>query len=121
MGGFVAIRFKGAGDSARGRPPSFKPVGRVRPVTCGRFSLFAPRDDVEEALDATFASAHEPRYNAAPGQPLPVVTNEDPDVVQRMEWGLVPSWADDRSNFGFVNARAETVSEEASFRDAAER
>ncbi len=88
---------------------------------CGRFSLFAPREDVEGCLDASFEDGFEPRYNAAPGQSLPVVTNDDPDVVQRLEWGLVPSWADDRSEFGLINARAETLTEKPSFRGAYER
>ncbi|WP_226010563.1 SOS response-associated peptidase [Halomicrobium salinisoli] len=88
---------------------------------CGRYSLFAPPGDVEERFDATFDYDFEPRYNAAPRQALPVITSEDPGAIQRMEWGLVPSWADDRSDFGFINARAETVEEKASFGDAYER
>ncbi|WP_436906966.1 SOS response-associated peptidase [Halosimplex marinum] len=87
---------------------------------CGRYSLFAPPDDVEERFDATFDFAFEPRYNAAPSQQLPVVTGDEPETIQRMEWGLVPAWADDRSAFEFINARAETVREKRSFADAYE-
>lgn len=88
---------------------------------CGRYSLFAPVSDVEERFGATFEYSFTPRYNAAPGQSLPVITNDDSDVIQQMEWGLVPSWADDRSEFGLINARAETLTERASFSDAYER
>ena len=88
---------------------------------CGRYSLFAPVSDVEERFDATFEYSFEPRYNAAPGQSLPVITNDDPDAIQQMEWGLIPSWADDHSDFGLVNARAETLAEKASFSEAYER
>ncbi|WP_135362745.1 SOS response-associated peptidase [Halosimplex halophilum] len=87
---------------------------------CGRYSLFAPPDDVEERFDATFDFAFEPRYNAAPSQELPVITGDEPETIQRMEWGLVPAWADDRSAFEFINARAETVREKRSFADAYE-
>ncbi|QPV62212.1 SOS response-associated peptidase [Halosimplex litoreum] len=87
---------------------------------CGRYSLFAPPADVEERFDATFDDEFEPRYNAAPSQSLPVVTGDEPETIQRMEWGLVPSWADDRSDFEFINARAETVREKRSFADAYE-
>jgi putative SOS response-associated peptidase YedK len=88
---------------------------------CGRYSLFTPPDRIESRFDATFAEPFEPTYNAAPGQSLPVITNDDPETVQRFEWGLVPSWADDRSEFEFINARAETVAEKRSFADAYER
>ncbi|MFC6864864.1 SOS response-associated peptidase [Halomicroarcula sp. GCM10025817] len=85
---------------------------------CGRYSLFAPPADVEARFDATFAFDFEPRYNAAPSQSLPVVASEADDTIQRMEWGLVPSWADDRSDHGYINARAETLSRKRSFADA---
>src|SRR6056297_491364 len=87
---------------------------------CGRYSLFAPPGDIEARFDATFAFDFEPRYNAAPSQSLPVVTDADPDTIQRMEWGLVPSWAGDRSDHGHINARAETLAEKRSFADAYE-
>jgi len=88
---------------------------------CGRYSLFAPPEKIEDRFDATFEGAFEPRYNAAPGQALPVITNDEPETIQRMEWGLVPSWADDRSDFEFINARAETVAEKRTFAAAYER
>ncbi|WP_276272690.1 SOS response-associated peptidase [Haloarcula litorea] len=87
---------------------------------CGRYSLFAPPEAIEGRFDATFDFAFEPRYNAAPGQSLPVVTDDEPDTIQRMEWGLIPSWADDRSDHQYINARAETLAERRSFADAYE-
>lgn len=87
---------------------------------CGRYSLFAPREDIEERFDARCAFDYEPTYNAAPGQQLPVVTDEAPDTVRTMQWGLVPAWWDDDTG-GLINARAETVAEKPSFRDAYER
>jgi putative SOS response-associated peptidase YedK len=88
---------------------------------CGRYSLFTSPDRVESRFDAAFGEPFEPTYNAAPGQSLPVITDGDPGTIQRFEWGLVPSWADDRSDFEFINARAETVAEKRSFADAFER
>jgi putative SOS response-associated peptidase YedK len=87
---------------------------------CGRYSLFAPPADIEARFDASFAFDFEPRYNAAPSQSLPVITDADPDSIRRMEWGLVPSWADGRSDHGHINARAETVAEKRSFAEAYE-
>ena len=88
---------------------------------CGRYSLFAPPGDIEERFDATFADAFQPRYNAAPRQSLPVVRDSDAETIDTAEWGIVPPWADDRSDFEFINARAETLSEKPTFRDAFEQ
>ncbi len=85
---------------------------------CGRYSLIAPPEDIEERFDATFAGEFQPRYNAAPSQSLPVIADADPDTVVEKEWGFVPPWADDCSDFGFINARGETLSEKPTFRDA---
>jgi len=87
---------------------------------CGRYSLFSPREDIEARFDAEFSFNHEPRYNAAPSQDLPVITGESPGTIQRLEWGLIPSWADSRTDHGHINARAETLSEKRSFADAYE-
>ncbi|SER12026.1 SOS response-associated peptidase [Natrinema salaciae] len=95
---------------------------------CGRYTLVVEQDDLESRFDARFRDesgaesdgAFTPRYNMAPGQELPVITNEDPETFRRLEWGLVPSWADDDSG-GLINARAESVDEKPSFREAYER
>ena len=89
---------------------------------CGRYTLFTPQPALEERFDADAESTLEPRYNCAPGQRLPVVTNEVPDTIQTLKWGLVPSWADDESvGNSLINARAETVREKRSFADAYEQ
>lgn len=87
---------------------------------CGRYTLFVDQEDLEERFGARFAEPFSPRYNAAPGQRLPVITSEEPETIQRFEWGLVPSWADDDAG-GSINARAETVDEKPSFRESYER
>ncbi|WP_096393240.1 SOS response-associated peptidase [Halorubrum trapanicum] len=85
---------------------------------CGRYTLFTPTADLEARFGADFGD-HEPSYNCAPGQSLPVIAEEDPSEATRMEWGLTPSWADE--SFDLINARAETVREKRSFADAFER
>ncbi|QLG49113.1 SOS response-associated peptidase [Natrinema halophilum] len=102
---------------------------------CGRYTLTVEQDDLEARFDAQFrggdsgsghvtgsesGSEFTPRYNMAPGQELPVITDEDPTMIRRLEWGLVPSWADDDTG-GLINARAESVDEKPSFRGAYER
>ena len=85
---------------------------------CGRYSLFTPSAELAERFDID-VEGYEPRYNAAPGQSLPVITDDDPARLRRLEWGFVPSWADDRD--GHINARGETVGERPTFRAALEQ
>jgi putative SOS response-associated peptidase YedK len=88
---------------------------------CGRYSLFAPSEDIEARFDATFAGEFQPRYNAAPSQSLPVVPDAAADSIETKEWGFVPPWADDRGDFEFINARAETLADRPTFSDAFEQ
>lgn len=87
---------------------------------CGRTTLFAPRADVEERFDATFAYDYVPRYNIAPEGPgLPAIRNEIADRIEQLHWGIIPPWVDDRDDWPEpINARAESVAEKATFRDA---
>jgi len=90
---------------------------------CGRYRLSRRKQIVAEYFDALpdGDDEWEPRYNIAPSQPVPVV-RVDPKKKTRslslLRWGLIPSWATD-PNVGFksINARAETVTTTASFRD----
>ena len=76
---------------------------------CGRYTLSASASELSDRFDATvpptIADAL-PRYNCAPGQTLPVITNTNPNQFQELKWGLIPSWADDDTG-GQINARAE--------------
>lgn len=86
---------------------------------CGRTSLFVPQSVLEARFDAEAAEPIIPRYNIGPKDDLAVIPNEDPDTIEQFRWGLVPHWVDDPDDFPeLINARAETVAEKNSFRDA---
>lgn len=60
-----------------------------------------------------------PRYNIAPSQNAPVILNENEKSIQLLRWGLIPSWAKDpKIAYQLYNARAETIAEKPSFRNA---
>jgi len=87
---------------------------------CGRYTISTPyqqlalRFGVREPLDSIG-----PRYNAAPGQLLPVITNDHPSTVELFRWGLVPYWAKDpKIGHRLINARSETAAIKPSFRRA---
>jgi putative SOS response-associated peptidase YedK len=55
---------------------------------------------------------------------IPVITNEQPHLVQGYNWGLIPKWAKDEKSAHdlrklTLNAKSETIFEKPSFRDAA--
>jgi putative SOS response-associated peptidase YedK len=63
-----------------------------------------------------------PRYNIAPSQPVAVVANDGLNKLDFFTWGLIPSWAKDPSiGNRMINARAETLAEKPSFRNAFRR
>jgi len=84
---------------------------------CGRYTLTSP-DAIAVAFgvaDLPFAQAA--RYNIAPSQRSLVVVAEATRVMPRiLRWGI--SGAQRSGRRPLINARAETVHEKASFRDA---
>jgi putative SOS response-associated peptidase YedK len=86
---------------------------------CGRFGASFQYRDIKVVwnLSGDFPGFL-PRYNIAPSQDVPVIVrNEKRNELRSMRWGLVPSWAQDRSiGEHMVNARAETLLEKPSFR-----
>jgi len=89
---------------------------------CGRFSLYADIRTIEERFgEATFEiDEYEPSYNIAPSQQILTVINDgSKNRLGYLKWGLVPPWAKDaKIGFKMINARAETVHEKPSFREA---
>jgi putative SOS response-associated peptidase YedK len=86
---------------------------------CGRFGASFQYRDIKVGwnLYGDFLGFF-PRYNIAPSQDVPVIVrNEDHNQLRPMRWGLVPSWAQDRSiGQRMINARAETLLEKPSFK-----
>jgi putative SOS response-associated peptidase YedK len=88
---------------------------------CGRFSLFAPQEDLSKRFGADVAFDYEPRYNIAPRTDIATIRNTDQDHVVEQEWGLLPHWADDTDEEPRpINARSETVAEKNMFKYAFE-
>lgn len=94
---------------------------------CGRASITKTEAAVEERFGAVFHSTELEAVggtihstNISPSQPLPVITNLDPEHIHLYRWGLIPHWAKDLK-FGFktFNARKETLLEKPAFRHAA--
>ncbi len=111
---------------------------------CGRFALYTPPAKIARYFGATLEEETEPGYqpswNVAPTDqvlgvrdrpPRPAPAEQGGDaredageapperVLMSFRWGLVPWWSKDaKSGSRLFNARSETVTTRASFRDA---
>lgn len=95
---------------------------------CGRFTLNATPEEVEELFGVADLEPFPPRYNIAPTQPVLMVTagfgrarqsNRPDRRALLVRWGLIPSWAKDPRDLPLLfNARSETAAEKNSFKAA---
>lgn len=61
-----------------------------------------------------FQSHH---YNGFNFPKTPVITNENPEVIAALNWGLIPAWAKNNNIRQYtLNARIETIKEKPSFK-----
>ncbi len=97
---------------------------------CGRYSLVAGADQLALRFDFDAGGLDlAPDYNVAPTQSVLTVRAADGPGDDRrhreavlMRWGLIPSWARDKSiGHRMINARAEAVAERPSYRTALQR
>lgn len=90
---------------------------------CGRFTLTAELAEIKELIAGLRGEVHlKPRYNIAPSQPVLTVLNDGSKELIFTRWGLVPSWAKDRTiGNRLINARSETVHQKPSFKDPLKR
>ncbi len=85
---------------------------------CGRYSLVASEEKVAQQFGALHLSKGlRASYNIAPTQQAHAITNDAPDELQYLIWGLIPHWSKNGQNSGrLINARAEGIASTPSFR-----
>jgi putative SOS response-associated peptidase YedK len=89
---------------------------------CGRYSLEISPQQMMEMFGLHRLPEITARYNIAPSQNVPAIVLA-PDstgrIFKMLKWGLIPSWSKSEE-FGhkLINARAETINEKPSFREA---
>jgi putative SOS response-associated peptidase YedK len=87
---------------------------------CGRYSLTVEKRAVAARFECAEPAevARVPRFNIAPGARAWIV-RADPGGRRElcaMRWGLLPHWAPDARERGFINARAESAADKPGFR-----
>lgn len=107
---------------------------------CGRFTLRTPAGEIVTQFGLRELADFAARFNIAPTQSVLTIrlaptldANDNPPANRRlsanpqaadwegvwMYWGLVPSWAKEKSiGASLINARSETAAEKPSFRSA---
>jgi len=103
---------------------------------CGRYNLIATGQQIMDHFRLLSLPAHNPDYNIPPGQKiLAIVQLEDgSNRAVNLHWGLIPSWSkasapahapylhpvgkDRAISSHLINARAETLTEKPSFKNA---
>lgn len=88
---------------------------------CGRFILISDLSVITEDFNiqevaASFSSSH----NVRPGDKIPAVIRRDnKNILTTFSWGLIPPRSKNSSiGANLINARAETVNEKQSFKNA---
>ena len=88
---------------------------------CGRFVQNIRLETLQQNFNIRATDSDIiPNYNVAPTQEILVIIKHDNEnTLEKFHWGLVPFWAKDISiGSRMINARAETVSQKPSFRNA---
>lgn len=86
---------------------------------CGRYTLTKlPESETLVSREGDLLE-WTPRYNIAPTSLCPIKTMHEPEILRLHRWGLIPFWAkDEKIGYRMINARAETVDQKPSFRNA---
>lgn len=76
--------------------------------------------ELEHRFRARFEKpeAYQPSiFNGFQFPQTPVITNDKPELIRMLHWGLLPHWAKDKGiRKNTLNARIETIAEKPSFR-----
>jgi putative SOS response-associated peptidase YedK len=88
---------------------------------CGRFARFSSVQKFADLFGTGAGFNLNPRYNVAPTQALLLARNAvwgNRELVS-LHWGLIPHWSKEpKTSYSSINARAETVTEKPTFRNA---
>jgi putative SOS response-associated peptidase YedK len=97
------------------------PISYREIFMCGRFELHSAFEIIAKLFGLTGGIFTMPTgYNIAPGQDIAIIMNEGgQNRLSLCRWGFVPSWCKElNEGYKMINARAETIAEKPSFREA---
>lgn len=84
-----------------------------------RYSITASAGKIKERFQAEVLDSYIPKYNAAPTQLLPIITQSTPHGVSTFFWGTSPEWSKNKAlSEKIINVRAETIIEKPASKKA---
>ena len=84
---------------------------------CTRFSFVATKEDIEKQFNIEVRNNIRTSYNVAPTHHANIITNDNPDRLQYLTWGLIAHSSKKGENDGkLINARKEGIAGSSSFR-----
>jgi putative SOS response-associated peptidase YedK len=107
-------------DEAQRSIRTFYVAVRDGKTMCGRFILLTDLSVIVQSFDIReIACEYRPDDNLSPGQYIAAVIHDGWNQLVSYRWGLIPPWAKDPSiGNRMFNARAETITEKPSFKNA---
>ena len=87
---------------------------------CGRYAIFSSIKKISQEFNINLPSFDvNPSYNIAPTHEALIVVGNGDRKLLKCRWGFIPSWAKDpKIGHEMINARAESVTEKPSFKEA---
>ena len=86
---------------------------------CGRYTAHWSEAEFKDTFEVPLPFDFTPNYNIAPTRQVVIVKKQEAYKATYVRWGLIPNWVKDYKHFKpLFNAKAETVHEKPSFKDA---
>ena len=85
---------------------------------CGRYVITNPINKTKKIVKTYIKVENNMNYNAHPSQELPIIKKYTNGItLEKVKWGIVPSWAKKKDFKALINARLETINEKISFKN----
>ena len=84
---------------------------------CGRYVITNPIIKTKKIVKKAINLEDIENYNAHPYQELPVIKKYiNGNTLEKLKWGIIPSWSKKKDFKPLINARLETIDEKISFK-----
>tara|TARA_B100000965_G_scaffold222918_1_gene186551 strand:- start:7087 stop:7713 length:627 start_codon:yes stop_codon:yes gene_type:complete len=84
---------------------------------CGRYVITNPVTKTKKIVKSAINTNDIENYNAHPYQELPVIKKyTNGNTLEKLKWGMIPSWSKKKDFKPLINARLETIDEKISFK-----
>ena len=84
---------------------------------CGRYVITSPVSKTKKIVKSAIKIDDLQNYNAHPYQDLPVIKKYlNGNTLEKLKWGIVPSWSKLKDFKPLINARLETIDQKITFK-----